>query len=176
MTARIIVLSGERGIGKSTVCRKTVALAQAKGYICGGILTLRRPGDALDVLDVHSGSVRQLTLEPDVSPAVIQGRFRFDPQALSWGNDVLAHATPCDLLIVDEIGPLEIEQDWGWQQAFDVLHQSDFALALVVIRPELIVAAQIRLSSSATAVFTVTNQNRDSLPAALLEMLEQELE
>ncbi|MBU0705024.1 MAG: hypothetical protein KKC18_14285, partial [Chloroflexi bacterium] len=40
MKARIIIISGECGVGKSTVCHKTVTLAQNRGYICGGIITL----------------------------------------------------------------------------------------------------------------------------------------
>jgi len=71
------VVSGERGAGKSTVCRETVALARARGYTCGGLLTLSRPDDTLDVLDVRSGDVRRLTVgpstgsgqAPDASPA-----------------------------------------------------------------------------------------------------------
>jgi len=174
VVAHIIILTGERGAGKSTVCRKTIALAQAKGYTYGGILTLSRPNGALDVLDLRSGYVRRLTLESDVSPAVIQGRFRFNPETLAWGNDALAHATPCHLLVVDELGPLEIEQGGGWLKAFDVLRSTDFVLALVVVRPELIVQAQLKLPASAVAVITVTPQDRDGLPDVLLEMLEIE--
>jgi len=175
MTARTIILSGERGAGKSAVCRKTVTLAQAQGYTCGGLITLRCPGDDLDVLDTRDGSTRRLTLDPGVSPAVIQGRFRFSPGTLAWGNNVLARAAPCDLLVVDELGPLEIEQGWGWQRAFSVLRKAEFALALVVVRPELVMRAQLKLPESALAVITVTDQNRDGLPATLLGMLEREM-
>jgi nucleoside-triphosphatase THEP1 len=175
MTARIIILTGERGAGKSTICRETIALAQARTYTCGGILTFSRPGGDLDVLDVCSGDVRRLTLGPGASPVVIQGRFRFDPETLAWGNAVLVHTLPCHLLVVDELGPLEIEREEGWLKAFDVLRRVDFALALVVIRPELVARAQLELPVSATTVITVMPDNRDGLPAVLMEILEREL-
>jgi len=177
MTAHTIILTGERGAGKSTVCRETIALAQAKQYTCGGVLTLSRSNGARDVLDVSSGHVRRLTVESDVGPAMIQGRFRFDPETLAWGNEALTHATPCHLLVVDELGPLEIERRGGWLKAFDVLREADFKLALVVVRSDLfdlLVQAQLQLPASATTVLTVTPHNRDSLPAVLLEMLERE--
>jgi len=174
MAARIIILSGERGTGKSTVCHETIELARAGGYVCGGLITLPGNGDDLDVLDARSGSVRRLTLEPGTSPAVIQGRFRFNPETLAWGNDLLAHATPCDLLVVDELGPLELEQGWGWQQAFATLRETNFALAVVVVRPELVIQAQLKLPESAMVVLIVTPQNRDELPAMLLKILERE--
>ena len=171
MAAHIVILTGERGAGKSTVCRETIALAQARGYTCGGLLTLRHPDGALDVLDVRSGDVRRLTLEPETSPAVIQGRFRFDPETLAWGNVVLARAWPCHLLVVDELGPLEMERGAGWLKAFDVLHRPDFTLALVVVRPELVAQAQLELPAGATTVLTVRPDNRDDLPAVLVELV-----
>ena len=172
--ARIIVLTGERGVGKSTVCHETVALAQTERYTCGGIITLSRFDDGRDLLDVHSGVVRRLTLESNAKPAVIQGRFCFDPETLEWGNAALACVFACDLLVVDELGPLEIERGEGWQSAFDALYTTRFTLALVVVRRELVVRAQIRLPNSATTVIVVTPQNREQLPTILLEIMKRE--
>jgi nucleoside-triphosphatase THEP1 len=217
-TKRIIILSGERGAGKSTVCRETVALTQARGYTCGGLLTLSCLNGTLDVLDLKSGHSRRLALrqsssalepkdqqpsrglfegahparpelgrgtpvegkttdipETDATPAVIQGRFRFDPRTLAWGNEALRHATPCQLLVVDELGPLEVERQEGWTRAFDVLNKADFGLALVVVRPECLVRAQLQLPASTTAIFTVAPDNRAAMPDLLLGMLEREL-
>lgn len=175
MGGRVIVLTGERGAGKSTVCRETIALAQAKGYTCGGVLTLSQPDGVLDVLDVQSGDIRRLTVGLGAGPAVIQGRFRFDPSTLAWGNEAIASAAVCNLLVIDEVGPLEIERGGGWQSAFGTLKEGGFSLALVVVRPELMVQAQLRLSATATTVMAVTFDTRDSLPAILLETLEEEI-
>jgi len=174
MTTRIIILTGERGVGKSTVCHETVALAKARGYTCGGILTLKRANGSRDVLDVRSDRVRRLTVGHHAHPAVTQGRFRLDPETLAWGDAALAHALPCHLLVVDELGPLEIERAQGWLKALAVLSRTDFALALVVVRPELVTRAQLQLPDSATTIFTVTLDNRDDLPHVLLEILERE--
>ncbi len=175
MTARVVILTGERRVGKSTVCGKTVALARDKGYTCGGLITLSHPDDVLDVVDVRSGDMRRLTLPADVEPAVVQGRFRFDPEVLAWGNGALVRATPCHLLVVDELGPLEMERGGGWAKAFVALRTNNFALALVVVRLELVVQAQVRLPVGATTVLNVTPDNRDGLPPVFLEMLEREL-
>lgn len=175
MAARIVILTGERGVGKSTVCRETVTRAQARHYTCGGILTLGRPSGARDVLDVRSGNLHRLTLGAGASAALVQGRFRFDPETLAWGNDVLGRAVPCHLLVVDELGPLEIERGQGWPGAFDVLRGTDFALALVVVRPELSAQAQRRLPVGATTVLVVTVDNRDELPDVLLGRLERDI-
>lgn len=170
---RVVVLTGERGIGKTTICRETVALARARGHECGGILTLARDG-VRDVYDVRSGDARRLTRDAADESIVVQGRFQFRSKAFDWGREVLARSVPCDLLVVDEIGPLEIERDEGWVVAFDVLEGGSFALALVVVRPELVAQAQRRLPGPGTTIVTATRENRDRLPAVLMEMLRKE--
>jgi nucleoside-triphosphatase THEP1 len=173
MTTSIIILTGERGAGKTSACREAVTLAQAKEYACNGILTLTQPDGELDVLDVSNGETRRLTLPPDTKPAIVQGRFHFAPETFGWGNLILADATSCHLFVVDELGPLELEQRRGWTKAFDVLQRRNFALALAVVRPELVIKAQLCLPGSATTVLSVAPENRDGLPAALLEILER---
>ena len=170
--ARVVILTGKRGVGKTTVCRETVALARGRGHECAGILTLARDS-VRDVYDVRDGETRRLTKAPDDDSAVVQGRFRFDSETLSWGGAVLRRSVPCDLLIVDEIGPLEIERDRGWVVAFDVLQGGAFALAVVVVRPELVARAQRRLPGLDREVVVTTRENRDRLPAVLMEMLEK---
>lgn len=179
MTARIVILTGERNTGKTTACRKTITLAQAQGYICSGVLTLSDANDVRDVLDVHSGRARRLTIEPndfdaDGNTAIVQGRFRFHPEIMDWGNDVLAQIAACHLLVVDELGPLEIERGQGWQKAFDALRGNNYALALVVVRPELLEQAKLKLPARPTTILTVDIHNRDDLPNVLVETLEEE--
>jgi nucleoside-triphosphatase THEP1 len=181
---KILILTGERGAGKSTVCSRTVDLAQARGFTCGGILTLRRttPGsatDCRDVIDARTGRSRQFTVHADdtrslAGDTVVQGRFRFDSRTLAWAEELLAQAAPSHLLVVDELGPLEIVRGRGWQTAFDVLQRGDFRLALVVVRPHLVEQARLRLPAAPTATLTVTPHNRDALPAEILLMLDQQ--
>lgn len=160
-------------MGKTTLCRRVVAQAQAAGRTCGGLLTLAVEGtERRAVVNVQTGEARPLTVSKG---GVRQGRFRFDPRTLEWGKEVLTRATPCDLLVVDEIGPLEIEQREGWVSALDLLHSSSFRLALIVVRPELIHPVQLRLPASAPTVLTVTLENRDQLPDILLDMLRREI-
>lgn len=172
MSGRILILTGERGVGKTTVCRKVVEQAQAAGYTCGGLITFEAEETGQrSVLDVATGDVRHLTVPEGGTPV---GRFRFNPSVLAWGAEALSRAVPCDLLVVDEVGPLEVEQDKGWAIALDLLRAAQFRLALVVVRPELVGAVQLRLPTSAPAVLRVTENNRDRMPDLLMEILQRE--
>jgi hypothetical protein len=66
------------------------------------------------------------------------GQWLFDPTVVDWGNQVLQSRQPCDLFIIDELGPLEFFRGEGWISAFDALRQVRYRLGVVVIRPECI--------------------------------------
>jgi len=170
---RAIILTGKRAVGKSTVCEAVVDLARRRGYSCAGILTLTR-ADARDVVDASTGQRRRLTWSPGQGPVVTQGRFRFSSDAIVWAEQLLRRALPCDLLVIDEIGPLEVERGQGWACALEVLRAGAYALALLVVRPELLSRVRELLSPIKLEVVTVTFENRGSLPPKLVECLEGE--
>jgi len=167
---RLIILTGSRQVGKSTVCAELVALADKKGYRCGGIVTLARDGER-QVVDARTLERRRLTCSSGEGAGVIQGRFRFSSETLNWAKKVLVRATPCDLLIVDEIGPLEVVRGRGWAGALDIVRGGAYALALVVVRPELVATVSARLRRLHPQLLTVTPRNRSRLPETLMRML-----
>ena len=175
MSARIIILTGQRESGKTTVCQKTVTRAREAGYSCGGILTSAPDKDTRDVIDIRSNTTRRLTLPQDTPGGIQVGRFVFDPQVIKWGNNALANAVPTQLLIIDEIGPLELKQKSGWTKAFSILHSGHFCLALVIVRPELVMHAQIKMPANAMTVMTVTTQNRDALPDIFCDVIAKDI-
>ena len=168
MAAQIIILTGERGSGKSTVCQRAVAMAQSQGLVCGGIITVRRATNTLEVADARSGQKRRLTVAPGVPTDVVVGPYRFDSTTVTWGNDLLRTALPCDLLVIDELGPLEFLRGHGWTAAFEVLRGGVSALRLVVVRPALVDRAKVALDALDAEVLSVTLESRDALPETIV--------
>ncbi len=183
------VLTGRVRIGKTTVCQAVADLARERGYCVRGILTppiLDREGERLgiEVLDLASGErqvlaqIRRSVLEPSHvlgrNETRLQGDFsgpqvgiyEFDAAALQWGQDVVARAIAvgCDLLIVDEIGRLELQQGSGFNQVLNLLETSVVLRSLLVVRAELLDLFQHRLPSLQFITFEVTQDNRYSLP------------
>ncbi len=161
-----VLLTGPREVGKTTLCLRTVTLAKNAGYSCAGLLTQREDDDRRVVVDVRTGDRRPLTASGPTGVPV--GRYLFDPDALAWGTDILARSTPCDLLVIDELGPLEMGGG-GWAVGMDVLREGRFLLALVVVRPELVTEVLERFPDA--WVVEVTPENRDGLPAWLVGLL-----
>jgi nucleoside-triphosphatase THEP1 len=86
---------------------------------------------------------------------------------------LLRRATPCDLLVVDELGPLELKLGQGLVAALDVLEEGAFSLALVVVRPELVDDVRERLRSAEISVLQVDLQSRERLAGQILCLLDQ---
>jgi nucleoside-triphosphatase THEP1 len=152
----VAILTGEHGAGKTTACGRLVTGARELGLSPAGIICpARLEGGAkvgIDVADVRTGERRRLA-EMDGLPARLRvGPYRFDDSAVAWGVDRLESACPCDLLIVDEIGPLEMTRGEGWVNALEVLRRGRYRLAVVVVRPSLVGSVRDALEAVPTAV------------------------
>ena len=172
----LIVLSGVSGAGKTTLCLQLVAQAQAARLRVGGLLTLPRRADGrvtgLDVQDARSGRQRALAdvnaQAPISEPAsVIVGTWRFRSESLAWGSAVLRSAIPCDLLVVDELGPLELLRGQGWTVALDVIRIGLFQQAVVVVRPSLVMQFAHLAGIADPEVLMLTEANRDAIGSRL---------
>ena len=147
----LAIVTGRRGSGKTALCGRLADLARAPGWDVAGILS---PGVfdggekvAIEALDLRSGERRRLAhrRRGDSSAACLHTPgWVFDDTAVAWSNDILASATPCELLIVDELGILELERGQGWTAGLAAVSAGKYRYALVVVRPELLQMALMR--------------------------------
>ena len=172
----VFVLSGKSGAGKTALCIATVALLQRAGLVVAGLVSPARfdggRKTGIVVQDIRSGGRRLLAERGDHDGL----GWRFDPDALQWGSDVLQAATPCDVLVVDELGPLELKHNKGWTVACDVLDARNFLVALIVVRPSLIQTLKQRLRGHDLAAIPVTESSpsAETLSNAVLSRLARE--
>jgi len=138
------------GAGKTTLCRAIAAQARAAGWDVAGLLSPAafegRSKIGILAEDLRTGETRPLarvTPHPDFDLQI--GNWYFNRASLAWGNRVFEASLPCDLLIVDELGPLELLRGEGWLAAITALRQGSYRLGLVVIRPELQATAYLLL-------------------------------
>lgn len=149
-TSRLWLLTGERGAGKTGFCRLLVEHARASGWKVAGLLSpavfAGESKIGIQVEDLGSGQVRQLASVKAQPPFTqVLGKWHLDPVVLAWSDDVLKMIKPCDLLVIDEIGPLELLQGQGWTAALPLLSRRGYRAGLVVIRPELVEKARLLL-------------------------------
>lgn len=144
------IVSGPPGSGKTSYCLSRVDRARAAGQDVAGIVSVAEPavGERRQILalDLRSSERRPLAdLEPPVGrPVVRSGRWWFHCGTVTWANRVLRDAGPCDLLVVDEIGPLELRYGLGLVDALPILHRRAYGEAIVTVRPSLAAALSER--------------------------------
>lgn len=135
------MISGWRGVGKTGLCLQLVEAARSADLQISGLVSPARftagKKTGIEVEDLASRERRLLaSLLPGELGGTQLGPWTFDDALFQWGNRALRNAESSDLLVVDELGPLEFEAGTGWNAAFEVLDDRLYQLAIVVIRPE----------------------------------------
>ncbi len=145
MTSKIII-TGKSGSGKTQFCAaivNTLRQGDLRRKDIRGILSpaLIRDGEKVGIQAVNliTFEHKNLAEEHDSDPGPISTkRWNFDPDVVAWCNQVLSDATPCELLVLDEIGPLEFEHNTGFLAGLEAVDSGSYTLALVVVRPHLL--------------------------------------
>ena len=163
-----IAVTGSPGVGKSTLVAKVTSGTKLR---VGGVLARdrrykdRRTG--FELLDLSTGMVGILADESGDGPQL--GKYRVHLDDLDRiGAQAVENALGCDLIVVDEVGPMELSS-----------HRFVLAVekAIASPKPMLVVlhewsnhrlAKKIR---STFRIFTVTRENRDSLADEIAKAL-----
>lgn len=140
-----VILTGERQVGKSTLCRKIARAVEKGGFSVGGVWTETIAHGDERTLMVHNlagGDAVLLATTVGAGPGPRQGPYHFSREGIFLGIRAIGSGLSADLLVIDEIGPLEMRQ----QGFFPILHTVGRAAhTLLVIRRSLIDEALVRL-------------------------------
>lgn len=171
MANPLILLIGPQGIGKTTLCLRLAEQFTAHRKGVAGIVT-ELAGSRRYVLDLTGGERKLLAAagEPLLGPR--WGRYAFSQETLDWGNSVVAQAVAgrADLVILDEVGPLELVAGEGFLPALRAIVAADEA-GLVVVRPALVDEVNSMVGTRSVMIWEVTVENRGDLPGHILHRL-----
>ena len=135
---KIRILSGEKGQGKSSRLKEVFAGVPG----AEGIITLRREGDFRDFYILSSGESWSMHgAENYAGPWLEVGRFRFSAEAFDRASQYLLEAArnpDTKLLIVDEVGPLELRKEGFYKALNDLMVNPPGPDLLLVVRSELV--------------------------------------
>ncbi len=174
---RISVLVGPVGVGKTTVAARVALLARAQGLACGGLLAppiLDGRGHRVGIWGVNLRTDERVTLarvDRDLDGPTV-GPYSFDAAALAWAMRAIERdAGECDLLVVDEIGRLELEENCGLAPVLPVLRARRVGRSLVLVRDSLLGLLTTTLAPVEVDLFRVAEENRKELPARIVAAL-----
>lgn len=174
---RIGLLSGPVGVGKTTIAERVVCLAQRQGLMCGGLLAPaiidgRGHKTGIEGLDVRSGERCTLAGIGRELGGPIIGPYSFAPAALDWALAAIESALgTCDLLVVDEIGKLELWHGIGLAPILPRLASGEAERSLVLVRDLLLPELRARLRPRELIVFETNEENRGAMPPRVMRGL-----
>jgi len=158
----VIIVTGAIGIGKTTVCKKVVRIAQRQGYRCGGIIAHKTRNQDIIIEDVQTGETRSLASINDVYEGPRTEKYFFNPEGIDFGIQAIDRGTASDILLVDELGRLELNGE-GFARVVDENIAGKVKNCIIVIRKELLSAFLPQLGATAS-VYETTINNRNQLP------------
>ena len=138
----IVMLVGESGSGKTTAALRCTHRAWQSNRSVGGIVALgtfeQNRRDSFQVVNLATGEKRLLA-KRDLPSSVMQGPFGFSEEGLTFGHKALRSAIEhkSDLVVVDEVGPLELSGS-GWAEDLHLLSRTPPNYLLLTVRPAIL--------------------------------------
>jgi nucleoside-triphosphatase len=168
-----MILTGNPGVGKTTVLARTVSALRGRGVSVGGMFSREvREGAArvgFEIVDIAAAKVGCLA-SVDQKEGPQMGKYRVNLKDLETiGAQAINTAVErSDIVAIDEIGPMELFSSKFKEAAKKALESKKLVIAVVhwKAQDKLVVNAKTRADAE---VFTVTTQNRETLHETLVE-------
>jgi len=173
LSKRVFLVTGRPGVGKTTVLVKIVEALKAKGYKVGGMTTQeKREGDArvgFQILDLATGRLGWLAhMNQPGGPRI--GKYRVNMDDLeNIGANAITNATKtADVVIVDEIGPMELCSQAFRQAIMQAMDSEKPVIATIHYRATDPLVRKIKAREDAET-FEVTLENRSALHNVIID-------
>jgi nucleoside-triphosphatase THEP1 len=164
----ILVLTGPVHGGKTTFLERSLARWAARGITAGGFLSVAVTGTGgatgYDLLELRTGCGYPYLRREGKSGADRIGPFFFVPETLELARSIVREADPRELLIVDEVGPLELLGGGLWPALREALSRPGLR-CLLVVREEILEDVVAAIAPGVPLVFDV----RDPIVQKLLD-------
>jgi nucleoside-triphosphatase len=133
---RIILITGSPGVGKTTVLMKTVDGLKAKGFKVGGILSrevrslgIRVGFEITSISDNERGWLAHVNQRQ--GPQVGKYHVNLDDLNRVGVAAILKAVETCDVIAIDEIGPMELFSDSFKEAVGKAIQSRKFVVATV---------------------------------------------
>ena len=167
--ARALILTGGRGAGKTTLCLALASLSHRyRGLLSPRIFTATGTPVGSSARCLETGEEWVLCRSDIDMDGPRFGRFSFSSAGIARAVDCLRGiltrspgAAPHPVIVVDEIGPLELDLGAGFAPVLPLL--AGAGNLLLVVRPSLVGRVEGLVPNHERTILTVTTGNRTSL-------------
>jgi len=167
----VVIVTGETGIGKTTVCREVVSLCRERGLSCGGIVSVRTESGDIFIEDLTAGSESLLARRGRGLDGPCTAGHSFSLAGIEHGNRAIESATSASVVVVDELGQLELSGR-GFARVLELMSENPQRRWVLVIRSRLLQSFIPHLPAS-VRTFEATTSTREALPQQIVSLLSQ---
>jgi nucleoside-triphosphatase THEP1 len=164
----VLVLTGPVHGGKTTFLEGAVPVWAGRGLACAGFLSPAVADAAgtqgYDLLEIGTDRLRPYLRRQGPPGAERTGPYFFVPDALERARSIIRESGPAGLLVVDEVGPIELAGGGLWPALRDALKRQDRTF-LLVVREDILAGLTAALAPLVPVVFDV----RDAEDRKLLD-------
>jgi len=170
---RLLLITGNPGVGKTTVLSKTIEALKAKGYSVGGMTSreVRTCGTRVgfEVLDLESGRSGWLAhVNQEYGPRV--GKYRVNLEDLNHvGAAAIEKAVKkTDVVAIDEVGPMELHSQKFKEAVEKAVESGKLMVGTVHRRARDKLIDEIEARDDAE-IYQVTYGNREKIHKMIVE-------
>lgn len=139
----VFIVLGDINSGKTSSTKNIVTDLKCSGIKVKGFYSVSSADEyghkKYDVEDIETGKKELLCSEIQLDTNIKAGRFHFSEKGIEHGCNIIKKSLKevNDLIVIDEIGPLEI-QDKGWAPAIEPFLMKNRPYQLWVVREKLV--------------------------------------
>lgn len=160
-TRKVFIVTGAVGEGKTAWLVRLTGLLKESGISTGGILALRLKGEGkttgYDITDIRTGERTPFLRQTGVATVGVE-RFAMDEAGHRAGHRALDPAAnrAMDVVIIDEVGPLELRGQ-GWSDRISGLLHETRVILILAVRKNLTDAVTQKFGITGAGVTDVAN-------------------
>ena len=172
---RILFITGQPGIGKTTVLLNSIEALKKMGYKIGGMVSreVREGGIRIGfkIFDVHSGHQGWLAhVNQSNGPQVGKYRVNLDGLKMIGAVSILSAIRQTDVIAIDEIGPMELFSPAFKEAVVQALETDKPVLGIIHHKAQDALINTIKARED-TGILEVTYENREGLHNLIVEKI-----
>lgn len=154
----IFIVTGPVHSGKTTLVKKILKILKEQNVSVNGFLSERvsrdQEIDGYDLFSLKTGKSRTFIRKKPGNRGERVGPYFLNPQVLAEAKKIILKGKESDILVIDEVGPLELSGRGFWPALEEILRRPP-KLILLVIREEIFGDFLERIKDKEVKVFEV---------------------
>ena len=176
---RIVFITGQPGIGKTTVLLNAIETLKKKGYKVGGMISreIRERGVRIgfEIIDIQTGQRGWLAhVNQPKGPQVNKYRVNLEDLKNIGANSILNAIEKANIVAIDEIGPMELFSQAFKEAVVRALESNKPILGTIHHKAQDALINTIKRRRD-TEILEVTYENRNTLHNLIIDKILQSL-